>query len=391
VSITGADYSYARPSVGTLNSLGVKFVSRYAGGDSGKQLTLSEAQQLTAAGIYIVCNFESSGRGGNYSQGVADAREADAHFASCGLSNAIIYFSIDFDETNPSAMDGYFQGINSVIGAARTDCYGNTALIRHLRAVGLIRAGQTGWRTMSTGWTGGAGSTSEFAIEQIWPPFNSSIDKDIAYVDFAQAGAYLVGNVKPPAPLPPSNTIQVSGVTVSQVQTRLNVWGAHLIVDGVEGPTTLQAIKDFQGSHGLVVDGIVGPMTWGALSLNPAPPAPVPAPAPSPAPAPVPAPNTDTYQYRASHNSYTPLTVDGQFGLHSIQALQWVIGVTPDGSFGSGSAKALQALLGVFPDGIIGQITVRTMQSKLGATPDGVWGPNTTKALQDHLNRGTFY
>ena len=33
-------------------------------------------------------------------------------------------------------------------------------------------------------------------------------------------------------------------------------------VDGVFGPETEQAVKDFQQSNGLVVDGVAGPVTW---------------------------------------------------------------------------------------------------------------------------------
>lgn len=38
-----------------------------------------------------------------------------------------------------------------------------------------------------------------------------------------------------------------------------------LVVDGVFGPLTEQAVKDFQQGRGLAVDGIVGPLTWAAL------------------------------------------------------------------------------------------------------------------------------
>jgi peptidoglycan hydrolase-like protein with peptidoglycan-binding domain len=36
-------------------------------------------------------------------------------------------------------------------------------------------------------------------------------------------------------------------------------------VDGVFGPQTEQAVKDFQQSEGLVADGTVGPSTWSRL------------------------------------------------------------------------------------------------------------------------------
>lgn len=51
------------------------------------------------------------------------------------------------------------------------------------------------------------------------------------------------------------------GEDVRRIQARLNVG-----VDGIFGPQTEQAVKDFQASRGLVVDGVVGPRTWEALA-----------------------------------------------------------------------------------------------------------------------------
>lgn len=55
--------------------------------------------------------------------------------------------------------------------------------------------------------------------------------------------------------------------TTARIQEALNKLGASppLTVDGVNGPATQKAIRDFQTSHGLVADGIVGELTTAAL------------------------------------------------------------------------------------------------------------------------------
>ncbi|MCL6453539.1 MAG: peptidoglycan-binding protein [Alicyclobacillus sp.] len=84
-------------------------------------------------------------------------------------------------------------------------------------------------------------------------------------------------------------TIQrgATGAAVVKLQKLLNQHGAKLKVDGIFGPATQAAVRNFQGAHHLTMDGIVGPQTWGALEAPaPTPSLPTPSPAPKPAPQP---------------------------------------------------------------------------------------------------------
>lgn len=54
-----------------------------------------------------------------------------------------------------------------------------------------------------------------------------------------------------------------TGPEVRAVQYLLkNKFGYNIAVDGIFGPDTANAVKDFQSDKGLAVDGIVGPQTW---------------------------------------------------------------------------------------------------------------------------------
>ena len=59
-----------------------------------------------------------------------------------------------------------------------------------------------------------------------------------------------------------------SAVTVRSLQYLLNAHGAGVTVDGIFGPRTNSAVRNYQASHGLVVDGIVGPRTWSSLLVT---------------------------------------------------------------------------------------------------------------------------
>lgn len=56
-----------------------------------------------------------------------------------------------------------------------------------------------------------------------------------------------------------------TGVGVRWLQRELVSHGYHLLVDGIFGPKTEQAVRDFQQAAGLKCDGLVGPLTRNAL------------------------------------------------------------------------------------------------------------------------------
>jgi peptidoglycan hydrolase-like protein with peptidoglycan-binding domain len=67
---------------------------------------------------------------------------------------------------------------------------------------------------------------------------------------------------------PGQPTIQLgtTGAVVRRAQRALRrTPNLGLVVDGIFGPLTETAVKEFQQGAGLTADGIVGPLTWAAL------------------------------------------------------------------------------------------------------------------------------
>lgn len=160
----GCDYSWARPPPAVLKAAGVTFVVRYVAdtpGNPGKQMTLSEARALSAAGLDVACVYQTtksfmlSGRAG----GVADARAAAVNATAAGMPpHRPIYFAADWDVTTaqmPTVL-AFLDGASMTLGPGRVGVYGGfrtvTAALAHWART---RPGDYLYTWQTRAWSGG--------------------------------------------------------------------------------------------------------------------------------------------------------------------------------------------------------------------------------------------
>lgn len=123
------------------------------------------------------------------------------------------------------------------------------------------------------------------------------------------------------------------------VRTLQHLLRAHdhaVVVEGVFGRATDEAVGAFQESKRLAVDGVVGPRTWGALIIEVA----------------------------TGSRGEAVRGVQEEFNLRQLSGGS--IGLTVDAVFGSetdAAVRAFQVNLGLTVDGIVGPLTWRALVS----------------------------
>jgi hypothetical protein len=133
----------------------VKFACRYLSNDSGKNLSLAEARELSAAGIWLVVVWETTAQRAlaGKSAGVSDAKAAAAQAEACGMpGDRPIYFAVDWDasESQQAAINAYLDGAASVLGRQRVGIYGGFWPVSRAFDGGHVT---WGWQTYA--WSGG--------------------------------------------------------------------------------------------------------------------------------------------------------------------------------------------------------------------------------------------
>ena len=151
----GVDYAFGRPSITALRDAGVKFACRYLSHSPSKNLTASEARQLSDAVIWIVVVWETTAQRAldGRTAGIADAMDAVSQSQACGMpSGRPIYFAVDWDASSAqqSKINAYLDGAASVLGKNRVGIYGGYGPVKR-----ALDGGHAVWAWQTYAWSGG--------------------------------------------------------------------------------------------------------------------------------------------------------------------------------------------------------------------------------------------
>jgi peptidoglycan hydrolase-like protein with peptidoglycan-binding domain len=122
---------------------------------------------------------------------------------------------------------------------------------------------------------------------------------------------------------------------VKTLQYLLRAHRRSIAVDGIFGPDTEAAVREFQGIRGLAVDGIAGPKTWGKLIIT----------------------------VRKGDRGSAVSGVQEEFEFRNLSGNP---GLAVDGIFGpktDSAVRGFQQALGITVDGIVGPVTWQALVS----------------------------
>jgi len=263
-----------------LKNAGTTAIIRYDHRMSGswKQIYPAEARAIADHGLKLGIVYEGAGstpstftKGSGYKDALYSRRIAPDRGQP---KNSAIYFAVDFDASQ-SQVDKkiipYFQGVNDALDGSGlyVGVYGSGLVCRQLLEHNLVTCT---WPTCSKGFTG----SRSYIASRAWHIWQAICDRDVhgLSLDFNEENAEVWGQFIPwgPEPDPPKvihRPVPPPLHDTHWVQASLKTLGYDPgPLDGIMGPLTRQAVRDFQMNNDLFVDGICGPLTTVAIETK---------------------------------------------------------------------------------------------------------------------------
>jgi Domain of unknown function (DUF1906)/Putative peptidoglycan binding domain len=282
---------------GDIRSAGFEFILPYL-----KVLTTGQIAAYRAAGLAIGPIFEAGAQNalGGRAAGFADGQRAIAQLQVLGIpAGTAVAITVDKDITPSPVLTTvleYFAAFGAQLQAFgyRRTAYADGTVLTALQKASAI---DFYWLAGAMGWSGSrelaASASPVLSILTMlqgptltngggwdgiqWPDLGFEYDPDLLLVPLTDSGLWLpeTGTDNnspvsvPAAPVVPIDELAAPTVDLRTVQARLVALGYSLAVDGLPGPATTEAIKQFQTVNDLEADGIIGPLTLAALNLEP--------------------------------------------------------------------------------------------------------------------------
>lgn len=201
-TLFGVDYAWGKPGPAALRAAGAKFVCRYLSNDTGKNLSVSEAKSLSAAGIDIVVVWETTAQRAlaGKAAGASDAKAAEAQAKACGMpAGRPIYFAVDWDATEgqQSKINAYLDGAASVLGTARVGIYGGYYPVKR-----ALDGGHATWAWQTLAWSGGQWDSRAHIQQYSNGHRIAGVGCDYNHAIKADYGQWRIGVTPTPAPTP---------------------------------------------------------------------------------------------------------------------------------------------------------------------------------------------
>jgi hypothetical protein len=207
----GVDYSFDRPDVACLFSVGTAFAGRYVGPGGGKLLSRAEAAALHAVGISIVLLAEGFSDDAllGFAKGDEHAQQALAAMNALGVpQDRPCYFSVDFDMTSDQQpqVQAYFLGAAGVMGHNRVGIYGGIRTMNWARANNLAL-----WYYQTAAWSNGQWAPFVHIQQYDFDKFICGATMDLDRGEFLDYGQWPFVPPKPGSAPPPSPPPQGQG------------------------------------------------------------------------------------------------------------------------------------------------------------------------------------